>query len=164
MNPFEGFQSKKTPWSRHISFKTQDLETHGLFSGTYPFMTTIHPILRAVVKQSVSVAKPNSVYTRSGFCFSREPAVVNMDPNQSAMMARIAMRHGNYPEALHHLSMALRHIPPHLTQFGAPLLADRAECFWQLGHAEQAVQDIMDAISIGLPGDAVNSEVKFKCY
>ena len=94
------------------------------------------------------------------FFFSEKPAVVNMDPNQSGLMARIAMRHGNYPEALHHLSMALRHIPPHLTQFGAPLLADRAECFWQLGHAEEAVQDVMDAFSIGLPRDAVNSEVK----
>ena len=94
------------------------------------------------------------------FFFSEEPAVVNMDPNQFGLMARIAMRHGNYPEALHHLSMALRHIPPQLTQFGAPLLADRAECFWQLGHAEEAVQDIMDAFSIGLPRDAVNSEVK----
>ena len=93
------------------------------------------------------------------FFFSEEPAVVNMDPNQSGLMARIAMRHGNYPEALRHLSMALRHIPPQLTQFGAPLLADRAECFWQLGHAEEAVQDIMDAFSIGLPRDAVNSEV-----
>ena len=81
-----------------------------------------------------------------------------MDPNQFGLMARIAMRHGNlFP------SMALRQMPPDLinTPFGVPLIADRAECFWQLGHAEEAANNMRIAISNGLPDDAANSEVKF---
>ena len=86
-----------------------------------------------------------------------------MDPNQCGLMARIAMRHGNFIEALNLISMALRQIPPDLinTPFGAPFIADRAECFWQLGHAEEAANNMMIAVSNGLPHDAANSEVKF---
>lgn len=86
-----------------------------------------------------------------------------MDQNQFGLMARIAMSHGNFIEALELISMALRQIPPDLinTPFGTPLIADRAECFWQLGHAEEAANDMMIAVSNGLPHDAANSEVKF---
>ena len=78
-------------------------------------------------------------------------------------MARRAMSHGNFIEALNLISMALRQIPPDLinTPFGAPFIADRAECFWQLGHAEEAANNMMIAVSNGLPHDAANSEVKF---
>ena len=88
-----------------------------------------------------------------------------MDPNQLGLMARIAMSHGNYFEALSFISEALRQMPPHLinTQFGTPFIADRAECFWQLGHAEEAAENMIIAISNGLPNDAPNSEVTFKC-
>ena len=86
-----------------------------------------------------------------------------MDPNQCGLMARIAMSQGNFIEALNRISMALRQIPPDLinTPFGAPFIADRAECFWQLGDAEEAANNMMIAISNGLPDDAANSEVKF---
>ena len=86
-----------------------------------------------------------------------------MDPNQCGLMARRAMSHGNFIEALNLISMALRQIPPDLinTPFGAPFIADRAECFWQLGHAEEAANNMMIAVSNGLPHDAANSEVKF---
>ena len=86
-----------------------------------------------------------------------------MDQNQFGLMARIAMSHGNFIEALELISMALRQIPPNLinTPFGTPLIADRAECFWQLGHAEEAANNMMIAVSNGLPHDAANSEVKF---
>ena len=86
-----------------------------------------------------------------------------MDPNQFGLMARIAMSHGNFIEALNLISMALRQMPPDLinTPFGVPLIADRAECFWQLGHAEEAANNMGIAISNGLPDDAANSEVKF---
>ena len=75
------------------------------------------------------------------------------------MRARIEMHQGNYQEALRFLSMALNQIPPFLGKVAAPLLADRAECFWQLGHAGKAVQEMMNARDAGLPAYGENSEV-----
>ena len=76
-------------------------------------------------------------------------------------MGRIAMQQGDYQEALRLLSMDLNQISPHSTQFTRLLLADRAECFWKLGHAREAVQDAMDAIRAGLPSDDKHSKVRF---
>ena len=81
--------------------------------------------------------------------------------NHFAMRARIEMHQGNYQEALRFLSMALNQIPPFLGKVAAPLLADRAECFWQLGHAGKAVQEMMNARDAGLPAYGENSEVAF---
>ena len=81
--------------------------------------------------------------------------------NHFAMRARIEMQQGNYQEALRFLSMALNQIPPFLGKVAAPLLADRAECFWQLGHAGKAVQEMMSARDAGLPAYGENSEVTF---
>ena len=81
--------------------------------------------------------------------------------NHFAMRARIEMHQGNYQEALRFLSMALNQIPPFLGKVAAPLLADRAECFWQLGHAGKAVQEMMSARDAGLPAYGENSEVTF---
>ena len=87
---------------------------------------------------------------------------LNMDArNHFAMRARIEMHQGNYQEALRFLSMALNQIPPFLGKVAAPLLADRAECFWQLGHAGKAVQEMMNARDAGLPAYGENSEVAF---
>lgn len=74
-------------------------------------------------------------------------------------MAQMAMEHGNYQEALHHLSIGLSQLPPYLPQYAAPMLSERAECFWQLGDAQASVRDMKDAIQAGLPGDGLNSEV-----
>ena len=81
--------------------------------------------------------------------------------NHFVMTARIAMQKGNYQEALRFLSMALNQIPPFLGKVAAPLLADRAECFWQLGDAGRAVQEMMEATNAGLPAYGENSEVTF---
>lgn len=78
--------------------------------------------------------------------------------NHFAMRARIEMHQGNYQEALRFLSMVLNQIPPFLGKVAAPLLADRAECFWQLGHAGKAVQEMMNARDAGLPAYGENSE------
>ncbi|KAM7440313.1 Stress-induced-phosphoprotein 1 [Porites harrisoni] len=75
-----------------------------------------------------------------------------------AMRARFEMQQGNYQEALRFLSMALSQIPPFLVQVAAPLLADRAECFWQLGDAGKAVQEMMEATNAGLPAYGENSK------
>ena len=77
------------------------------------------------------------------------------------MRARFEMQQGNYQEALRFLSMALSQIPPFLGQVAAPLLADRAECFWQLGDAGKAVQEMMEATNAGLPAYGENSKVTF---
>ena len=78
-----------------------------------------------------------------------------------AMRARFEMQQGNYQEALRFLSMALSQIPPFLGQVAAPLLADRAECFWQLGDAGKAVQEMMEATNAGLPAYGESSKVIF---
>ena len=83
----------------------------------------------------------------------------NKDANVGTM-GRIAMQQGDYQEALRLLSMDLNQISPRSTQL-TRLLADRAECFWKLGHAREAVQDAMDAIRAGLPSDDQHSEVRF---
>lgn len=76
-----------------------------------------------------------------------------------AMRARFEMQQGNYQEALRFLSMALSQIPPFLGKVAAPLLADRAECFWQLGDPVKAVKEMMEATNAGLPAYGENSEV-----
>ena len=84
-----------------------------------------------------------------------------MDIQHFVVMAQMAMQHGDYPTALHHLSMGLSQLPPQFSQYAAPLLAQRAECFWQLGNFQASVKDMTDAIRVGLPRDGLNSEVSF---
>ena len=77
------------------------------------------------------------------------------------VMAQMAMQHGDYPTALHHLSMGLSQLPPQFSQYAAPFLAQRAECFWQLGNFQASIEDMTDAIRAGLPRDGLNFEVIF---
>jgi len=82
-----------------------------------------------------------------------------MDPNHIAQMTQMAMQEGNYPQALHILNMGLAQLPPSFPQYAARFLSDRAECFWQMGNAQASVQDMWDAIRVGLPGYGLHSEV-----
>ena len=90
--------------------------------------------------------------------------VAGMDPRHLdyvAMMGRTAMQNGDHAQAVHFLSMALDLLQsnPYPPQFAAPLLADRAECLWQLGVEQASVQSMRDAINAGLPVGDLNSEV-----
>ena len=95
--------------------------------------------------------------------------MVSMDPNHIAQMTQMAnhiaqmtqmaMQDGNYPQALHILNMGLAQLPPSFPQYAARFLSDRAECFWQLGNWQASVQDMWEAIRVGLPGYGLHSEV-----
>lgn len=72
-------------------------------------------------------------------------------------MARMEMESGNYQKALNILSLALNQ--PRSTPIAGFLLADQADCLWELGNVHAAVQKMMTAIQAGLSSDEANSEV-----
>lgn len=67
------------------------------------------------------------------------------------------MESGNYQKALNILSLALNQ--PRSIPIAGFLLADRADCLWELGNVHAAVQEMMTAIHAGLSSDEANSEV-----
>ena len=74
---------------------------------------------------------------------------------------KMAMQDGNYLDALRLLSNGLVQLtsfnyPPH---YVAPLLMDRAECYWKLDNVEASVQDMGDALNHGVPNDGPFTEV-----
>ena len=114
--------------------------------------------------RTVAFQFSNDMFCRHKACFVPGAGCSVKQANKVAdvgIMGRIAMQQGDYQEALRLLSMDLNQISPHSTQFTRLLLADRAECFWKLGHAREAVQDAMDAIRAGFPSDDKHSEVRF---
>lgn len=80
-----------------------------------------------------------------------------MDPNHCAMFAQRAMQNRNFEEALRFLSMLLVQLPPTAPQHAAPLLLQRAHCFWELGEFGASLQDMTDAIRAGLPDNGQNA-------
>ena len=75
-------------------------------------------------------------------------------------MAQMAIKNGDFPGALHFLSLGLAH----LAQVASPvasvfLLVQRAECFWQMGEFQASVTDMEQAIRAGLPREFKNSQV-----
>ena len=114
--------------------------------------------------RTVAFQFSNNIFCRHKACFVPGAGCSVKQANKDAnvgIMGRIAMQQGDYQEALRLLSMDLNQISPHSTQFTRLLLADRAECFWKLDHAREAVQDAMDAIRAGLPSDEIHSKVPF---
>ena len=84
-----------------------------------------------------------------------------MDPRHLGMMGKKAMEHHNYPDALRLFSMGLaqleaRNLP---RKFAAQFLMDQAECHWQLGNVDLALQEMENALWHGISRDAEFAEV-----
>ena len=84
-----------------------------------------------------------------------------MDPRHLGMMGKKSMELHNYPDAIRLFSMGLAQLEslnlPR--QFAAPFFMDRAECFWQLGNVEGALQEMENALRHGLPREDFFAEV-----
>ncbi|XP_044176625.1 uncharacterized protein LOC114955374 [Acropora millepora] len=80
--------------------------------------------------------------------------------NQLTLMAQMAIKNGDFPGALHFLSLGLAHLTEVASPFDSvPLLVQRAECFWQVGQFQASVLDMEQAIRAGLPRKFNNSQV-----
>ena len=80
--------------------------------------------------------------------------------NQVTLMAQMAIKNGDFPGALHFLSLGLAHLTEVASPFDSvPLLVQRAECFWQVGQFQASVLDMEQAIRAGLPRKFNNSQV-----
>ena len=76
------------------------------------------------------------------------------------LMAQMAMKGGNFPGALHFLSLGLAHLAEVASPIDSvPLLVQRAECLWQVGQFEASVTDMEQAIRAGLPRKFNSSQV-----
>ena len=83
-----------------------------------------------------------------------------MDVNQVIFMAQMAINQGDFPGALHLLSLGLEHLAKVASPIDSvPLLVQRAECYWQVGQFQASVTDMEQAIRAGLPREFNNSQV-----
>ncbi|XP_022794046.1 uncharacterized protein LOC111332849 isoform X2 [Stylophora pistillata] len=79
-----------------------------------------------------------------------------IDPCHLGVMGKKAMELHKYPDAIRLFSMGLvqaesLNLPP---QFASQFLMDRAECHWQLGEVNLALQQMDKALRHGLPRNA----------
>ena len=75
-------------------------------------------------------------------------------------MAQMAIKNGDFPGALHFLSLGLAHLAEVASPIDSvPLLVQRAECFWQVGQFQASVTDMEQAIRAGLAREFHNSQV-----
>lgn len=85
-----------------------------------------------------------------------------MDPRHLGMMGKRAMQLQDYPDAIRMFSVGLAQVEslnlP--SQFAAPFLMDRAECFWQLGDVDVALREMENALQHGLPRADFFAEVR----
>ena len=83
-----------------------------------------------------------------------------MDVNQVIFMAQMAINEGDFPGALHLLSLGLAHLANVASPIDSvPFLVQRAECYWQVGQFQASVTDMEQAIRAGLPREFNNSRV-----
>ncbi|XP_015773456.1 PREDICTED: uncharacterized protein LOC107351677 [Acropora digitifera] len=82
-----------------------------------------------------------------------------MDVNQVIFMAQMAINEGDFPGALHLLSLGLAHLANVASPIDSvPFLVQRAECYWQVGQFQASVTDMEQAIRAGLPREFNNSQ------
>ena len=83
-----------------------------------------------------------------------------MDLNEVTWMAQMAMQNGDFPRALHFLSMGLANLAKVASPIArVPLLVQRAECFWHVEKFQGSVTDMEQAIQLGFPRKFNNSQV-----
>ena len=104
------------------------------------------------------------------FFFNKERSMKRMDliasANHLGMMARMAMKGGNYADALCWLSTGIDMLSsfPGGYNVAVPFLLHRAECLWQLGSVPESLTNLNEATRIGLPADFPFAEVGIRNF